>query len=353
MIGIRPKCITFIRLRQNNTMIYGIALRNILFSLESRGEDFIDLLEEVKLTPDELYKTDVVVSPIQLGEFIEKTVERLHDHRIGLRIGFESPFSTLGILGQIYQSCNTYNEALDNMRKHIDMVDTLNHYDFEVKKDGIYHITKMHPDWLKTYPVAARQLTEHNIGFSIRSRREFLGREVKPIKIYTPYAKEGEKDLLEEYFTCPIEFGADALCIVLPLEMLEWKIPTANPDALQMYESYIQRLKGQRNIWTEHTKQHIFQQLKQTSPTLSLVSSLMNLSPRTLQRYLKQEETTFQELLDKVRFEAARLLLMQPQLSMNEIAEMLGFDVQNSFNRFLQKRVGKSPKELRKELLGQ
>ncbi len=333
-------------------MIYGIALRNILFCLESRGESFNDILEEVKLTPEELYKTNVIVSPVQLGEFIEKVVERLNDDRIGLRIGFESPFSTLGILGQMYQSCNTFVDTLESMKKHIDLVDSLNSYDYEIKSDGIYHITRMHPDWVRNFPIAARQLTEHNIGFTIRSRREFLGRELKPVKIYTPYPKEGETDLIEQYFTCPIEFGADASCIVFPLEVLDWKIPTANPDAFQMYESYIQRLKGQRNVWTEHTKQHIFQQLKQTSPSLGLVASLMNLSPRTLQRHLKQEETTFQELLDDVRFESSRRLLMQPQLSMNEIAEKLGFDVQNSFNRFLQKRVGKSPKELRKELLG-
>lgn len=352
MFHIRAKCITFIRSRHTQPMIYGIALRNILFCLESRGENFTDLLNEVRLTPDDLYQTNVIVSPVQLGQFIEKTVERLQDHRIGLKIGFESPFSTLGVLGQIYQSCNTYFDSLESMRKHSNLIDTLNYYDFEIKSDGIYHITRMHPDWIKNYPIAARQLTEHNIGFSIRSRREFLGREVKPVKIYTPYPKEGDKDLLEEYFSCPIEFDADALCIVLPLEMLEWKIPTANPDALQIYESYIQRLKGQRNIWTEHTKQHIFEQMKHASPSLSIVASLMNLSPRSLQRHLKEEGTTFQYLLDLVRFESARLLLMQPQLSMVEISEKLGFEVQNSFNRFLQKRVGKSPKELREELLG-
>lgn len=334
-------------------MIHGIALRNILFSLESRGVNFNDLLMEVDLTPDDLYKTDVVVSPVQLGGFLEKTVERLHDHRIGLRIGFESPFSTLGVLGQIYQSCDTYAEALENMKKHIDLIDTLNHYDFQIKEDGIYHITRIHEDWQNTYPMAARQMTEHNIGFSIRSRREFLGRMVKPVKIFTPYPKEGDRDLLEEYFDCPITFDAEYLCIVLPKEMLDWKVPTANSDALQMYESYIQRLKGERNIWTAHTKQHIFEQMKNSAPSLSLVASLMNLSPRTLQFYLKKENTSFQEVLDLIRFETAKLLLKQPQIPIVEVAERLGFEVQSSFNRFLQKRIGKTPKEFRKELMGE
>ncbi len=333
-------------------MIQGIALRNILFSIENKGNNLWDLLSDVSISPDELYKTETTISAAQLGEFLEKVTQRLHDPRIGLRIGFESPFSTLGILGQLYQSCETYADALNSLKKHISLIDAINEYDFEIHDDGIHHITRVNREWAERFPNGARQMIEHNIGFSVRSRREYLGREVKPILIQSPYPRIGEQDLLEDYFSCPIEFEADALCIVLPLEMLEWKIPTANPDALQMYEAYIQRLKGQRNVWSEHTKQHIAQQLKQSSPTLTLIASLMNLTPRSLQRRLSDEGFTFQQLLDDTRLETARRLLMQPQLSIVEVSESLGFDVQNSFNRFLQKKTGKTPKELRSELLG-
>ncbi|MEI7676755.1 MAG: AraC family transcriptional regulator ligand-binding domain-containing protein [Bacteroidales bacterium] len=332
-------------------MIQGIALRNILFSIENKGNSLWDLLEDVSIKPDELYKTETTISAAQLGEFLEKTTQRLNDLRIGLRIGFESPFSTLGMLGQIYQSCETYADALESLKKHIGLIDSINTYDFEIHSNGIHHITRVNKSWEARFPNGARQMIEHNIGFSVRSRREYLGREVKPILIKTPYAKIGERDLLEDYFACPIEYDAQELCIVLPLDMLSWKIPTANPDALQMYEAYIQRLKGQRNIWTEHTKQHISQQLKSSNPNLSLIASLMNLTPRSLQRRLTDEGFTFQQMLDDTRLETAHRLLMQPQLSIVEVSESLGFDVQNSFNRFLQKKIGKTPKELRSDLL--
>jgi len=332
-------------------MIQGIALRNIVFCLENTGHDFQDILKSISLTKDDLFDTEVTITPIQLGVFLENTVRKLNDHRIGLKIGFQSPFSTLGMLGQIYQSCSNYSDALINMKKHIGLIDSINSYDFEIKPDGIYHYIKIHPEWARLYPVAARQMTEHHIGLSLRSRREFLGREIKPVKIILPFAKEGETDLLESYFSCPLEFDAESLCIVLPTEMLEWKIPTSNPYALEMYEAYINRMKGKRNVWAEHTKQHVFQQLKLTSPSLPHIASLMNISPRNLQRHLKEEGFTFRQLVDEIRLEGARLLLMQPQIQISEVSEILGFDVQNSFNRFLQKHIGKTPKEYRKELL--
>ena len=331
-------------------MLSGIILRNVIFCLESKGYNFVDLLEEISISPEELYKPDLVLTPYQMGVFSEKTVRRLEDIRIGLRIGYESPYSALGVLGQLYQNCDTYADVLNNMIKYINLIDALNDYSYEIRKDGIYHIRRTNLSWIENFPIAARQSAELYISMSLRSRREILGREVKPLKIFTPYPKEGKVDLLEQYFQCPIVFNAEYTCFVLPLEVLNWKVPTANPAALQLYQNYIQQIKSSRNIWSENTKQHISYQLRNTTPSLPLISSLMNLSARSLQRYLKSEGTSFQVLLDQVRHESARHLLSHTKLSISEVSEMLGFDVQNSFNRFLQKKEGKTPLELRREL---
>jgi AraC-like DNA-binding protein len=332
-------------------MIQGIALRSILFCIKNGDKGLIDLLKDADISIEELYKIETTISENQLGIFLEKMTTLLGDERIGLRTGFESPFSTLGILGQLYQSCKTYAEALENMKKHIGLIDSVNEYDFEIRADGIYHITRVNALWAARYPNAARQMVEHNIGFSIRSRREYLGREVKPVAIHTPYSKIGTVDEVEQYFDCPVLFGADALYIVLPLEMLQWPIPTANPEAFKMYEIYIDRLRGERNMWVAHTKQHISQQLQHTAPQLALVASLMNLAPRTLQRRLEVEGYTFQQVLDDVRLEMCKRLLVQPHLSMMEIADAVSFESQASLNRFLRKKLGKAPSEWRKEMI--
>lgn len=332
-------------------MIGGVVLRNIIYNLESRGYNFLDLLEEISITPDDLQKPNFSVSIYQMGHFVEKTVGRLQDNRIGLRMGFESPFSTLGILGQLYQSCDSYIDVLDNMIRHINLIDALSDYSYEIKPDGIYHCRTSNAAWSENYPVAARQAHELYVGLSVRSRRELFGRDIKPLKILTPYPREGENDLLEQYFSCPVVFNAEKMCIVMPLEMLEWKIPTSNPAALLLYKNYIQQILSARSAWTEHARLHISYQLRHTTPSIGLIASLMNLSVRSLQRYLKSEGTTFQELLDEVRYESAKHLLAQKHLSINEVSDLLGFDVQNSFNRFLQKIEGKTPLEFRRELV--
>lgn len=72
------------------------------------------------------------------------------------------------------------------------------------------------------------------------------------------------------------------------------------------------------------------------------------MSPRTLQRRLGEHGVVFNDLLDTMRFAVARSYLAQGDIAGTEVAYLLGFAEQSSFNRAFKRWSGQTPTEYRR-----
>jgi AraC-like DNA-binding protein len=312
-------------------------LRNLVFRFIENGIDILPIFEKIGIKLDEsmppIFSSEIV------GMAFEQICHSTNDYRIGLKIGFQSPLSTLGIVGQIYQSCFDFGEVLEKMKQNINVLDSINTYTYEITNRHIISKSIGDDEWRKAFPVAERQVIEHNIGFSIRCKREYLGRDIKPIEIWSPYKKTDDIDILENYFTCPIRFGMPYMAIVLPIDMLKWKLPTANKDTLLLYENYIKIIKQEQTTWKGQVKQAIKKHFQIGVPSIFVIARQLCVSERTLQRHLKSECTSFQEILNEVRVEMAIFYKEHSSLTNTEISDRLGFEMVNSFLRFKKKFI--------------
>ena len=96
----------------------------------------------------------------------------------------------------------------------------------------------------------------------------------------------------------------------------------------------------------KHLREQIRQHLANPSdPCTSLeqVAGRLHRSARTLRRHLQELNTSFQQLLDEVRFDQARHLLMQTELPIYLIAEQLGYSETASFRHAFQRWSGQTP----------
>lgn len=71
------------------------------------------------------------------------------------------------------------------------------------------------------------------------------------------------------------------------------------------------------------------------------------MSPQTLRRRLKDEGTSYQKLKDQLRRDMALFYLDQPDISIQGIAEMLGFAEPSTFHRAFKKWTGMTPGDYR------
>lgn len=87
-------------------------------------------------------------------------------------------------------------------------------------------------------------------------------------------------------------------------------------------------------------------------PDFSVVCDKLAMTPQTLRRRLKDENTSYQEIKDSIRKDASIYYLSKPELTIDEIALLMGFSEASSFHRAFKKWTSKTPSAYRQELLG-
>ena len=82
------------------------------------------------------------------------------------------------------------------------------------------------------------------------------------------------------------------------------------------------------------------------------MASSLNLSVRSLQRKLSDENTNYKHLLDETRRELAMNYLGNSRLTINEITYLLGFSDPSNFTRAFRRWQGESPSNYRARQIG-
>jgi AraC-like DNA-binding protein len=128
-------------------------------------------------------------------------------------------------------------------------------------------------------------------------------------------------------------------------------IVTANPVARDIFRRECDRLLSRdthRGMVSERV-QEVLLQSGTEFPTSMIVANQLHMSESTLQRRLAKEGYKFQQLLDQVRNKLAHEYLTGTQLTINEIAALLGFSDAANFRRSFKRWSNKTPTAVRDE----
>ena len=91
----------------------------------------------------------------------------------------------------------------------------------------------------------------------------------------------------------------------------------------------------------------IIEHLPDGPPNQQQIAQALHVSNRTLQRKLKNEGTSFMDLLQDTRLQLARKYLSHPNRSIVETAYMLGFSEPSTFSRAFKRWTGVAPADFR------
>jgi len=81
--------------------------------------------------------------------------------------------------------------------------------------------------------------------------------------------------------------------------------------------------------------------------SMDVVAEKVGMSRRTLLRRLKEEDTTFERVLDDLRHRLALDFVAGDRVSVNETAYLVGFSDPAAFSRAFKRWTGMSPREAR------
>jgi AraC-like DNA-binding protein len=158
--------------------------------------------------------------------------------------------------------------------------------------------------------------------------------------------------LRECFGEVPIEFEQPSTGFAVRSDQLG-RVVEGGDDALRAYleEQALSALasRPKRDDLIDQLRHFLRDALKTGEPSIERLSARLGLSGRTLQRRLAELQTSFQQVLDEVRFDLARAYLVDVRLDVSQIAYLLGYSELRAFDRAFRRWAGRSPSEWRSQ----
>ena len=333
----------------DDVLIMTIGLSALCDEMAAQGFDRANLLEPIGLTSAALDDPESVITYRQKVTFFQNIHALTRDPCIGLRAGQRHRVQDLGIYGYALSSCATLGEALRFGLSHSRLAGSILERSLRVDRDvaviEAHDIFGLH----EVLPLAAE------FAFSTMHRLTTLVMQHPPkiSRLKFPYPAPRHAGLYADLFRCCVEFDADVLELHLEAETLAEPCPNASLLSERMCRSicarFMRSMEADEPAIVRELRAKLFKAVSSgNSPALSDLASQLNISTRTLARRLSLIGVKFQDLIDDVRSRLAKELLGNTGLSVENVAERLGFSDASNFSKAFKRWASKTPAEYRK-----
>lgn len=173
----------------------------------------------------------------------------------------------------------------------------------------------------------------------------------RPVEVRFRHERPDDVSEHERIFRAPLRFGQQESALVLAVADLDRHVHAADPGLLPTLEGYAQGLLHAMYLpdtWSDNVMKSLSKMMTGRRPTIDAVASELAVGVRSLQKRLKEEGTTFTELLDRARKDLVHALLEDPEVSFIDMAFLLGFSEQSAFNHAFRRWTGSTPKAFRR-----
>jgi AraC-like DNA-binding protein len=180
----------------------------------------------------------------------------------------------------------------------------------------------------------------------------------KPLPLLAVHLRAPQPDETTHYedlFGCTVLFGQSNSGLLLTGSVLQHPVAQTE-DSLKDFlrQSPYQLVKRERpgsvNTISQRVEQLLTGYTSQKLPNADQIAQKLNMSPRTLHRRLTNEATSFQQIKDDFRQELAVHYVSRPELTIDTIATLMGFQDNSAFYRSFKKWTGMSPGAFRQSL---
>lgn len=252
--------------------------------------------------------------------------------------------SDLNILGYAWLSSSTLRSAFERLYRFQKMIN-------EFVKISLSELDETFEIILGTQEQGNVTMAQFDMGASIilKMCQSVYRQPLKPLAVYLAHPKPNCFKQYENYFDCKIYFSQPETKVSFPVGILDEPLLNATPDVSFMLDKtiieYLESMHGE-NIASK-VKQAITTQLP-SAVSIEKITNQLNMTPRTLHRYLKAEGTSYKQILNDVRYELSKQYISQKQYNVTEIAFQLGFSDSSAFSRAFKHWSGFSPSHYNK-----
>ncbi|ONF43811.1 AraC family transcriptional regulator [Marinobacter lutaoensis] len=173
-----------------------------------------------------------------------------------------------------------------------------------------------------------------------------IGQPVELEQARFQYPRPPHGDEYRHIFHCPLAFEAGETALTFDKRFLSAPVIRDQAEMRQFLKTSPADLLSrpdESNTWTGRIRALIGRDFSRPLPDFEWIASELHISPQTLRRRLKRENTSFQEIKDLLRRDLAIYYLSRQELAINDIAAKVGFTEPSTFHRAFKKWTGVTP----------
>jgi AraC-like DNA-binding protein len=210
------------------------------------------------------------------------------------------------------------------------------------------------------YVGVERHLDRHQMMFwmtcTLKEARVFTNRELIPTYVGCIHQNLTPPTEIERYFASAINFGAVSDRISFDAQEADLRVVTEDSYLNKFMVAYFDDIaasgRWRQNPLRTRVENAISPRLPQGTANVATIASDLGMSTRTLSRRLADEGLTFSSILDGLRADLSEKYLQNGELSISQIAWLLGYTEVSSFAHAFQRWTGTSPTDARRAIKG-
>ena len=272
--------------------------------------------------------------------------DALNDDFLGFHLAREFEPREVGLVYYVIASSSTLAEAMSKAERYCRLVNEGIALRFKVNHSAVIALDSMDFD---------RQLDRHQMEFwafgMVRICRLLTGMRIAPLRLRWMHLRDVVPDEVRSFLGCNIEFGANSDEIILPKATAVLPLVNADTHLNTLLTAYAEDALAHRASHAAHIRSRVERAIAPLLPhgkaTVSEVARELGISQRKLARLLSAEGLTFSAILQQFRLDLAKAYITHRELSISQIAWLLGYGEVSAFTNAFRRWTGTTPREMR------
>lgn len=329
-------------------VIRASSLRGFGPLVEELGGNPRPLMKRFGIDPAVVDSDDGFVSITAHDLMLDAASELLRCPDLGLRLAERQDLSILGPLAIAIEASATVSDALQCASRFMFVHSPALLIGLGADPRGAAGVVAL------TYRKDLRESTyspqamELGLGLFHHVAALLLGSAVGLRSVEMPHGPISPVQRYLDFFGSEVRFGAATGALRVERTVLDKGFGTADEAIRDIaIEHLASRYPDPTTATAPRVRGAVAELLVTGAPTVRQVARLLSVHPRTLQRRLARESTTFETLLDQVRRDAALRYITITDLPLHQVAALTGFSEQSSLSHAVRRWFATTPRELR------
>lgn len=305
-----------------------------------------ELLRAVGIDPTQMGGSQVEVPHVAKMRLWDEAARLSGDSDFGLHLGewvCQCPEEHFDALAFALRSCATLGDHYRRMERYVRLIHEGTYLTLEIEA-GIARLAH----GLLDNTSAPRHPVECMLAMAVLQGRRAIGDDFAPREVRFAHAAPASISEQERVFRAPVRYACEHNELVLNAADLDQPQRHAETRLQTVLERQLEHLLAEMpadRSFSGRVKCHIANHLSDGEPAVRAIAGKLHMSPRTLQRRLNDDGTSFAKLLTDLRHELALRYLQEQRRTISEVTFLLGFLEVSAFHRAFKRWTGKTPAE--------